>query len=207
MNKLANFDSWRNANSVNEMARKPRKCPILDFGPLRESDLYMDLIGLGYVEVNAQGDERINPALEIGKTDLKYQIQFQGEKQGNLRFKHEKFPGYTIRMNLNGVIWKDFPSGRAERWDTSYDSEKWSKECLSLEDYRDRLELLIKMLLEKDGFITRQELLNTEGGVEIIKRKIEENVDNIKKLKTVPPSLKKDAEYLKDLADSGLFGV
>jgi hypothetical protein len=197
----ANYEKWKFLGE----ARKARKCPILDFGPLRESELYQDVIGLGFVEVNAQGVERVQPALEIGKTDLKYQVQFQGEKQGNLRFKHVKFPEYTIRLNINGKIWKDFPSGRAEMWDTAYDESHWNRPCLNLEDYKNRLEFLIKMLLHHDKFITYSELLNKEGGVEIIKRKIEEDPQNIKILHTIPPSLKDDHDYIKTAADFGLI--
>ncbi len=201
MGKLANFNIWR----VNEV-RRPRKCAIVDFTPLRESPLYQDLISLGWVEVNAQGNKRIDPALELGKTELTYQVQYQGEKQGNLRFKHEKFPDRIIRMNINGAIWEDAPSGRAYRINIEWDHDpKWFKECLSLDDYKDRLEYLIKKLLHAEGFITRQELLNTEGGVEIIKRKIDEDAVNVKKLRTVPPSLEKDADYLKAAADFGIF--
>lgn len=201
MSKVSKFNIWR----VSEASR-PRKCPIIDFTPIRESSLYQDLISLGWIEVNAQGKIRIDPALELGKTDLTYQVQYQGEKQGNLRFKHEKFPDRIIRMNLNGAIWEDAPSGRAYRINIEWDHDpKWFKACMGIEDYKDRLEYLIKKLLHADGFITRQELLNTEGGVEIIKRKIDEDAENVKKLRTVPPSLKQDADYLKAAADFGIF--
>jgi hypothetical protein len=201
MNTLKNFDKW---NSIKE-ARKPRKCPIVDFGPLRETELYKDLIGLGWVEVNAQGVERIDPALELGKTELKYQVQFQGEKQGNLRFKHPNFP-MSIRVNINGRVWEDAPSGKAYEIKLSYDHDpKWSKECLNIEDYKNRLEYLIKKLLQLEGFISHKELINAEGGVEIIKRKLEEDPSLIKKLKTVPPSLEKDHGYLKAVDDFGFF--
>jgi hypothetical protein len=116
-------------------------------------------------------------------------------------------------MNLNGAIWEDDPynfqqdrSGKAFRINIAYGSDpKWSEKCLSVEDYKNRLEYLIKKLLYEDRFISHDELLNKEGGVEIIKRKIDENVDNIKKLRTVPPSLQQDADYLKVSADYGLF--
>ncbi len=102
MSKLGNFNSWR----VNEV-RRARKCPILDFTPLRDSEIYQDLVSLGWEEVNAQGYKRIEPAMELGKTDLTYQVQYQGEKEGNLRFKHEKFPTKIIRIKMNtGIIWK-----------------------------------------------------------------------------------------------------
>lgn len=189
MGNLKDFKKWSRVNEI----RKPRKCPIPDFTPLRESTLYADLISLGYTEVDAKG----NPRLE-GET-------FQGERQGNLRFKHEAFP-MSIRMNLNGAIWEDAPSGRAYRIMIEYDhNPKWYKPCLDMKDYENRLEYLIKKLLHKDKFITKEELLNTEGGVEIIKRKLGEDPTSVKSLRVVPTSLKGESEYIKSVADLGLF--
>jgi hypothetical protein len=71
--------------------------------------------------------------------------------------------------------------------------------------YQNRLQYLIKKLLKSDGFITQQELINTESGIGIILRKIDENIENIKKLRTVPPSLKDNVEYLKTANEYGLF--
>ena len=200
MGQVSKFNKWKSIKEV----RTERKCKILDFTPLRESDLYKDLIALGYVEVKGRDQVRLE--------DERYQVATQNELQGNLRFKHEKFPR-TIRVNLNGAVWEDDPynlermkSGKAFRINIAYGSDpKWTKECLDIEDYKNRLEYLIKKLLHAEGFITHDELLNKEGGVEIIKRKIDENVDNIKKLRTVPPSLKDDAEYVKTASDYGLF--
>ncbi len=201
MSNVSKFNKWK---FIKE-ARKPRKCPIIDFTPIRESELYSDLISLGWVEVNAQGHPRIEPAMELGKTDLTYQVQYQGEKQGNLRFKHPAFP-MIVRMNLNGAIWQDAPSGRAYRIDCEWDHDpKWSQSCLSIEDYKNRLEYLIKMLLHIEGFISQKELGNTEGGVEIIQRKLDEDPQNVKKLRTIPPSLKNDNDFLQISADYGLI--
>jgi hypothetical protein len=189
---MSNDSKFNNLDGLDEI-RKPKKCPIFDFGPLRESELYADLISLGYTEVNAQGEPRLENET------------FQGERQGNLRFMHPRFR-LSIRMNLNGAIWEDAPSGRAYRINIEWDHDpKWYKACLGLEDYKNRLQYLIKKLLEADGFITKKELTNTESGTEIILRKIDEDIENIKKLRTVPPSLKDNAEYLKNAAEYGLF--
>lgn len=205
MSKLANFNSWR----VNEV-RRARKCPILDFTPLRDSTIYQDLIALGWEEVNAQGNRRIEPAMQLGKTELTYQVQYQGEKEGNLRFTHEKFPDKIIRIKMNtGIIWKDPlpPSTKKPiRLDLQWDHDpKWRQECPTIEAYKDKLEYLVKMLLHEDGFINRTELANAEGGVEIIKRKLEEDASLVRDLRVVPPSLKKDAGYIKKASDLGLF--
>jgi hypothetical protein len=59
--------------------------------------------------------------------------------------------------------------------------------------------------LHADGFITSKELTTVESGTEVILRKIDENIENIKKLRTVPPSLEKNVEYLKVASEYGLF--
>jgi hypothetical protein len=189
---MANNLKFSNLYDLDEV-RKPKKCPIFDFGPLRESVTYGDLISLGYVEVNAQGEPRLENET------------FQGERQGNLRFKHPRFR-LSIRMNLNGAIWEDAPSGRAYRINIEWDHDpKWYKACLGLDDYENRLQYLIKKLLHADGFITGKELTTVESGTEVILRKIDENIENIKRLRTVPPSLEKNVEYLKVAAEYGLF--
>ena len=60
MSNVSKFNKWK---FVKE-ARKPRKCPIIDFTPIREAELYKDVISLGWVEVNAQGHPRIEQAME-----------------------------------------------------------------------------------------------------------------------------------------------
>jgi hypothetical protein len=192
MAKLSKFDSWKKVTEV----RKAVKCPIDKtdlFAPLRETSVYKDSIALGWVELNAQWEVR-----QEGE-------RYQGERQGNLRFKHDKFEK-VYRINGNGKLWQEARSGKAERISLEYDhDEKWLKQCLTLKDYEDRVQYLIKRLLWSDGFINSAELRNAEGGIEIIKRKLDEDADNVKKLTTVPPSLKSDYDYQKALADVGLF--
>jgi len=180
---MAETHNFRNWNAINEI-RKARVCPVVDFSPLRESVVFKDLISLGWKEVTP----------------------YQGGKQGNLRFEHKAFPR-SIRLNLNGAIWEDERTGKAHRITLDQDADpKWYKRCLTMADYETRLEYLIKKLLHRDGFITREESVNPEGAIEIIKRKLNEDPTNIKKLKTVPPSLEDDAGFLSTSNEYGLFG-
>jgi len=189
MSYVSKFVKW----GLIDETRKPRKCVVVEFGPLRETQIYKDAIGLGWVEVDAQR----NPRLEAET--------FQGERQGNLRFMHKRF-GRSIRLNMNGAIWEDEVTGKAHRiWIEQDHDPKWFKNCLDMNDYETRLEYLVKKLLYDDSFITKEELVSIEGGIEIIKRKIEENPKNIKDLKTVPPSLEQDQGYLKRVNDFGIF--
>ena len=185
---------------------------ILDFTPLRSSAIYKDALALGWKEVTPR----------------------QGELQGNLRFAHPSFQ-YTIRLNLNGRIWQDEPreegSNRdkdAIQMDPNMDlpiikpksnrdgkaveilieanqDPKWFGQCFSIADYETRVQFLIKKLLFQDKWITKEEMLSGESPNEIILRKIDENVDNIKTLKVLPPSLKDDIGFVQDAEKFGLF--
>jgi hypothetical protein len=181
MEKILNFKIW---SDVNEMARTPRKCPILDFTSLRQSPLYNDVISMGWVEVDASGSPRISA--------------YQGEKLGNLRFKHSRLKN-IIRVNRDGTIWEVMSSGKSHRIFLDSKNSIWDRECFNLKDYESRLEYLIKKILYEDGFITRGELSNSEGGIEIIKRIIQENPKEINYLKNIPDSLKSE---FKDLLHS-----
>ena len=189
MSYISKFTKWGLVNEV----RKNRVCPVIDFAPLRESQVYKDLISLGWEEVNAKGEPRLSAET------------FQGERQGNLRFMHPQFPR-SIRINLNGAIWEDERTGKAHRIYIEYDHDpKWFKNCLNMGDYENRLEYLIKKLLYAQNWISKQELVSAEGALELIKRKLDEFPESVKTLKVIPPSLQQDQGYLKTADDFGLI--
>jgi hypothetical protein len=178
MGNILNFKEW---DRINEMARNPRKCTILDFTPLRQTQLYKDVISMGWMEVDSSGAPR--------------ESTYQGEKQGNLRFKHPRLKN-TIRTNRDGTIWEIKPSGKSDRIFLDFDDSVWRTECLNLDDYRSRLEYLIKKILYEDGFISRGELGNAEGGIEIIKRIVQETPKELRFLRNIPDSLKEEFKNL-----------
>ena len=195
MPNLNKFSKWQLTKLINEMSHRPRKCPVelRDFGPLRESEIYLDVIALGYKEVSPP----------------------QGELQGNLRFAHPDFKD-VIRVNANGRLWFDKPrkegssneSGRTTEIVPEYnvrEKQHWQGVCMTIEEYKIRLQFLIKHLLYEQKFIDKIEYLNTESPNEIIVRKLDEDAINIKKLRVLPPSLKQDKGYIKQADEWGLF--
>jgi hypothetical protein len=174
MGNILNFNEWR---GINEGSSNPRECLELDLIPLRQTQLYKDVVSMGWTEVDSSGSPR--------------ESTYQGEKQGNLRFNHQRLKN-TIITNRDGAIWGVKPSGKYDRIFLDFDDSFWRTECINLEDYKSRLEYLIKKILYEDGLISPQELSSREGGIEIIKRKIHENPENIKNLIDIPDSLKKE---------------
>lgn len=200
MPKLFKFDNWE---FLVEMARTPRKCPILDFRPLYKTSNFKDILYLGGREVTPM----------------------QGLKQGNLRFDHPDFGGMTIRLNLNGAIWEDprreegtnrgadalemdqeaeiyMVAPKANRdgkaiqiMQNSYPSGKYFQPCLTIEDFELRLEFIIKRILYKKKFFTREEAFSDDSPNTIIINKITNDIEELiklEKLNAVPPSIGND---------------
>jgi hypothetical protein len=189
MSNLNKFNKWQLNQLVVEMATRPRKCPqeLRDFGPLRETPEYLDLIALGYRETTRP----------------------QAELQGNLRFQHDDL-SFDFRLNLAGTVWmdpKNKDKGGKEYLGPYNDDQRkhWLRKCLTIQDYVVRVQFLTKYLLFHTRFITEGELVNMEAPNEIIVRKLNEDAANIKRLKVLPPSLQKDQGYLKQADDWGLF--
>ena len=196
MSSLFKFENWE---FLIEMARTARKCPIVDFRPLMQTPNYKDILYLGGREVSPQ----------------------QGKKQGNLRFDYPDFK-MTIRLNQNGAIWEDprrdeGPNLGADalEFDTEaelygqapmanrdgkavqifpqgFESQKYFQTCLTIEDFDLRLEFIIKRILLRKGFFTKEEVNSDDSPNTLILKKISEDIEELAKLQTlnaVPPSL------------------
>ena len=207
MSSLFKFNDWE---FLVEMARRERKCPILDFRPLTQTSNFKDILYLGGKEVTP----------------------IQAMKQGNLRFDHPEFKK-TIRLNLNGAIWEDpkreegtnrnpetisldqeagmmqFAArenrdGKAVQiFPTAYNTPKYFQQCLTIEDFDLRLEYIIKRILELKGFFTKDDVKSDESPNEIILKKIADDIENLTELQNlnaVPPSIGNN--LVKFIADS-----
>jgi len=211
MSSLFKFNDWE---FLVEMARRARKCPILDFRPLFQSPNFKDILYLGGKEVTP----------------------IQGMKQGNLRFE---LPGLnkTIRLNLNGNIWEDPKreegpnrdakaieldqdagaygfvarenrDGKAVQvFPTSYASGKYFQECLTIADFDLRLEFIIKRILKLKGVIDDKEALSDTTPNEILLKKIADDIEfliEIEKKNAVPPSIGKNlTQFIADSITAG----
>jgi hypothetical protein len=226
------FRSESGGSGVNEMAKRPVACKI-NFEELRQSQIYADFLSLGFVEVNSAGVPRIDPIMQAGKTQAYGQVKHQSERQGSLKFIHPRlYPGDIIAIDYSGgvvkvppvrVMWAqdaegkriphsvpDIPQGQhrgLRAQEVFISNQKWAAPCPTVEEYKNRLEYMIKLLLTKEGFITTAERDNDEGGIEIIKRKIDEDAANAGKLKDIPASLSAEYDKLKKLANAGIFGL
>jgi len=204
MSSLFKFENWQ---FLVEMARRPRKCPILDFSPLFKTSNYRDVVSLG-------GREE-TPA--------------QAKLQGNLRFDYPDF-NMQIRLNLNGAIWSQprrdegtnlaadaivvdpeaevFARRHFENRDgksiqifpsNQFQSDKYFKECLTIEDFEMRLEYVIKEILHRKGVLSLQEARNDEHPNVMLLNKIAEDPDFLSELmekSALPPSLGGKAENI-----------
>lgn len=199
MSSLFKFNDWE---FLLEMARRERKCPIVDFRPLTQTPNFKDILALGGKEVTP----------------------IQALKQGNLRFDHPDFKK-TIRLNLNGAIWEDprreegtnrnpesisldqeagmmqFAArenrdGKAiQIFPNTYSSNKYFQECLTIADFDLRLEMIIKRILQLKGFFTKEEAHSDKAPNDIILEKISNDIENLielERLNAVPPSIGKD---------------
>lgn len=201
MENISKFKKWA---LILEMATRERKCPIIDFTPLRERTVYKDVMSLGFVECDPRGV----PIFQEGEAPK------QGEKQGNLRFKHPDMKD-IIRTNMNGAVWLDeigyitdkgsLRSGNGRKLDLLINNESNPnfQPCLDLEAYERRLDFLGKYLLFQDKWITKDECLNSERFGEIVRRKADENPEILKDLRRVPESMEEEYGYLKDTFGGG----
>lgn len=204
MSSLFKFENW---HFLVEMARRPRKCPILDFSPLFKTSNYRDIVALG-------GREE-TPA--------------QAKLQGNLRFDYPDF-NMQIRLNLNGAIWSQprreegtnlaagaivvdpeaevFARKHFENRDgksiqifpsNQFQSDKYFQACLTIEDFEMRLEYVIKEILHRKEVLTMKEARNDEHPNVILLNKIAEDPEFLSELmekKALPPSLGGKSENL-----------
>ena len=205
MENISKFKKWA---IILEMATRERKCPIIDFTPLRERTVYKDVMSLGFVECDPRGV----PVFQEGEAPK------QGEKQGNLRFIHPDLKnGLIIRTNMNGAVWLDekgyitdkgsLRSGNAKKLDLVINnpSNPNFQECLTLEAYERRLDFLGKYLLYLDKWITESECLNSERFIDIVMRKIDEDVACISGLRRVPESMEEEYAAIKRGFDLGFY--
>ncbi len=180
---------YQEFRSVNE-ARRPKKCPVLNFKPIRESEVYKDMLAMGWVERLADNPEGI----EVAGTE---EQRYFKDRLGNIAFFHpslaskQNYPYYNIMHNGSIRVW----SGSSKSSEYPFLSTDLKKTCMTVEDYLFKMGFLIKLLCKKQGFpISDSELMANESYQDLIKRKMRENPSSIKYLEVVPPSIaKKDA--------------
>ena len=198
--------NYKNFQSLKEV-RRPKKCPILSFKPLRQSEVYQDMIAMGFVERLEQ-----NPA-GIEGTGTEEQRYFK-DRLGNLGFFHPKLstpyqaqqqlPYYNIQHDGAITICRTpsssdpvFVPGQGAikkvKGEFPHLVTNLNKRCMTFEDYYYKMGFLIKLLIQRLGFpISDVELRSDESYKDLIRRKLEEDPSVAGKLTTVPPSLQQE---------------
>lgn len=180
--------SYKNFRSVTEV-RRPKKCPVLSFQPIRESEIYSDMTSLGWTEMIAE-----NP-IGIEKSGPEEQRYFK-DRLGNIAFKHkmmksskEGYPQYNIQHN-GSIRVVTGPSKTSEFPRLSTDLRR---ACMTIEDYIYKMNFLIKYIMKMEGSpLTEEEVYSTESYKEIIIKKIKKDPGLISKFISIPSSIKND---------------
>jgi hypothetical protein len=176
---------YQEFKSITE-ARRPKKCPVLNFKPIRESEVYKDMISMGFNEVLADNPQGIEV---VGTEEQRY---FK-DRLGNIAFFHpafafkQNFPYYNIMHNGSIRVW----TGSSKSSEYPGLSTDLRKACMTVEDYLFKMGFLIKLLCQKQGFpVTDRELMDNESYKDMIDRKMQQNPSVAGKLPAIPASLK-----------------
>lgn len=202
---IKNYKGFKKIQEV----RTAKKCKVLDFRPIRNSEVYKDMMELGFLEVIAE-----NPA-GIDVTGTAEQRYFK-DRLGNIGFFHPSlerpgkrdYPYFNIKHNtVNDKNSSDYGmsyltirvcTGPSKSGAEFPRLAEVRRSCVTLEDYFDRMGFLIKYLVRSLGFpVTENELYSDESYQSLISRNLEENPALSSKLPVVPSSIKKSSETSK----------
>lgn len=207
---VKNYEGFKKIQEV----RRAKKCPVLNFKPIRESETYTDMIGMGWIEVLAD-----NPAGILAKASDE-ERNFK-DRLGNIAFFHPHFVGSRLTSRATRSAGEGYPhfnikhdggvrvveglnlTAEFPRLNTDL-----KRSCMTVEDYLYKMAFLIKYTIKEQGFpITNDELYSEESYKDLIQRKMRENPSDLKSI-DIPPSIKqtdagKGASMLKRF---GAFG-
>jgi len=187
--------NYKNFKSIDEV-RRAKKCPILDFSPLVDSEVYKDMVGMGFMEVVQETHSN-----EIITRRMSGERSFK-DRLGNMGFYHESFKGarLTSRASRNqkeGYPYFNIKFDGAIRVVEGYNNSAefprittdLKRACMTLDDYIFKMSFLIKYTIKHEGFpMTDEELYGTEPYISIIERKMKDNPKVMTNI-TIPPSL------------------
>ena len=189
---IKKYDSFKKIEEV----RKTKKCPVHSFKPIRESETYTDMIGMGWIEVLAD-----NPAGILAKA-TEEERNFK-DRLGNIAFYHPSFKGMRLTSRASRSAGEGYPhfnikhdggvrvvEGANLTAEFPRLTTDLRRTCMTVEDYIYKMAFLIKYTIREQGFpVTDDELYNTESYKDLIRRKMKENPSVVKNI-DIPPSLK-----------------
>jgi hypothetical protein len=206
--------NYKNFKSIDEV-RRAKKCPILDFSPLVDSEVYKDMVGMGFMEVvqETHSNEIITRRM-TGERSFK-------DRLGNMGFYHPAFKGARLtsratKQQKDGYPYFNIKFDGGLRIVEGYNNSAsftslttdLTRKCMTLDDYIYKMSFLVKYTIKYQGFpISHDELYSNESYKDIILRKLEENPKNSIGI-NLPPSIKNEdiARGASLLKRSGIFG-
>jgi hypothetical protein len=189
---VKNYEGFKKIQEI----RRAKKCPVLNFKPIRESETYTDMIGMGWIEVLAD-----NPAGILAKaTDEERNFK---DRLGNIAFYHPYFKGSRLTSRATRSAGEGYPHFNikhdggvrvVEGLNLTAEFPRLNtdlrRSCMTVEDYLYKMAFLIKYTIKQQGFpITDDELYSEESYKDLIERKMRENPSDLKSI-DIPPSIK-----------------
>jgi hypothetical protein len=185
---IKNYEGFKKIQEV----RTKKKCPVLNFKPIRESETYTDMIGMGWIEVLAD-----NPAGILAKA-TEEERNFK-DRLGNIAFYHPIFEGSRLTSRSSrsaGIGYPHFnikhdgavrvvegPNLTAEFPRLNSDL---TRACMTIEDYLYKMSFLLKYAIKESGFpISDGELYSDESYKDLMQRKIEADPSVVKHFKDI----------------------
>jgi hypothetical protein len=186
--KVKNYKNFIKLQEV----RRPKKCPVLSFKPIRESETYTDMIGMGWIEVLAD-----NPAGILAFATE--EERSHKDRMGNIAFYHPVFKGLRLTRRATGNAPEGYPhfnikhdggvrvvEGVGNTAEFPRLNTDLTRTCMTVEDYLYKMSFLIKYAIRQQGFpVSNEELYSNESYKDLIKRKMDEDPSVIRHFKDV----------------------
>lgn len=172
--------------------RKPKKCPVLSFKPIRDSETFSDMLAMGFVEALPEKPAGIETEGPSEQRNFK-------DRLGNIAFYHPRFSWMTrttgyphFNIMHNGSV--RIVVGKTKSSEFPGLNQDLRRACMTVQDYLFKMGFLIKYLVKEQGLpMSDQELYGEESYKDLILRKIKEDPSSSKNIE-IPPSLKKSDE-------------
>ena len=186
--KVKNYKNFIKLQEV----RREKKCPVLSFKPIRESETYQDMIGMGWIEVLADNPKGILAWATAEERSHK-------DRMGHIAFYHPVFQGRRLTRRATSNAPEGYPhfnikhDGGVRVVEGLQNSAEFprlntdlTRSCMTIEDYLYKMSFLIKYAMREQGFpISDSELYDNESYKYLVKRKMDEDPSVIKYFKDV----------------------
>ena len=165
--KVKNYTNFRKIQEV----RRDKKCPVLSFKPVRESETYKDMIGMGWIEVLADNPRGVTSWATEEERSHK-------DRMGNMAFYHPVFKGSRLTRRATSNAPEGYP-----HFNIKHDG---GVRVVEGKENSAELPRLTTYGMREQGFpISNEELYSEESYKDLVKRKMDEDPSVIKYFKDV----------------------